>query len=68
MWAGALPWGEPRRVALARADAGTYDPESRRVVEYVNAEIERWNAGRRDEPIDLIMQAASERLKRVDRR
>jgi hypothetical protein len=41
------------------------DAESRRVVQYVNWEIERWNAGRRTEPIDLILEAARERLRRV---
>jgi len=40
------------------------DDESRRVVEYVNREIDRWNAGERDEPIDLILEAARDRLRR----
>jgi hypothetical protein len=41
------------------------DPESRRVVQYVNWEIERWNTGRRTEPIDLILEAARDRLRRA---
>ena len=41
--------------------------ESRRVVEYVNGEVERWNAGIRTEPIDLILRAVQERLRRLAR-
>jgi hypothetical protein len=41
------------------------DGESRRVVQYVNREIERWNAGERTEPIDLILDAARDRLRRA---
>jgi len=43
------------------------DEESRRVVEYVNVEIERWNAGERTEPIDLILEAARQRPGRAER-
>jgi hypothetical protein len=43
------------------------DGESRRVVQYVNGEIERWNAGQRTEPIDLILTAARDRLRRAGR-
>ncbi len=45
--------------------SGTSDgAESRRVLEYVNTEIARWNAGERHEPLDLILDAARERLRR----
>ena len=40
------------------------DAESRRVVEYVNAQTARWNAGLREEPLKLIRLAAEERLRR----
>jgi hypothetical protein len=34
------------------------------VVEYVNAQTARWNAGLREEPLKLIRLAAEERLRR----
>jgi hypothetical protein len=43
------------------------DPESVRVIEYVNSQIARWNAGRRTEPLDPILTAARERLRRSSR-
>jgi hypothetical protein len=54
-----------RRETLSLAIPDSLDAESRRVVEYVNGEIERWNAGLRTEPIDLILEAARERLRRA---
>jgi hypothetical protein len=41
------------------------DAESRRVVEYVNQEIARWKADNREEPIDVILAAAQERMRRA---
>jgi hypothetical protein len=41
--------------------------ESRRVLEYVNAEMIRWNAGVRDDPLDPIVEAARDRIRRAPR-
>ena len=62
------PQPQPPRqtVPLFPLPAGL-DPESRRVVGYVNGEVERWNAWLRSEPVDLILQAAQERLRRLAR-
>lgn len=56
-----------RRETLSLPVPDSLDYESRLVVEYVNREIGRWNAGERDEPLDLILDAARERLRRHDR-
>jgi transcriptional regulator with XRE-family HTH domain len=61
---GAPPERPLGRTPIFDVPAGL-DPESRRVVEYVNAEIRRWNSGARDEPIDLIVAAARDRLRRI---
>jgi hypothetical protein len=52
-----------RETPLFPVPAGL-DGESRRMVEYVNGEIDRWNARERDEPIDVILEAAKERVRR----
>lgn len=54
---------EPRH-GLALLDVPVYlDGEPRRVVEYVNQEIRRWNRGDRIEAVDLIVDAARSRLR-----
>jgi hypothetical protein len=46
------------RIALLDIPADL-DSESRRVVEYVNQQVWRWNKGDRDEPVDLMPQAST---------
>src|SRR4051794_27187096 len=43
------------------------DQESRRVIAYVNGEIERVRAGERTEPLGPILEAARDRLERHQR-
>lgn len=49
------------RVALLDVPIGL-DGEGRRVVDYVNREVWRWNKGDRTEPVDLIVSAARRRV------
>jgi hypothetical protein len=58
--------GEGRRVAPLEVP-DRLDEESRRVLNYVNHEIQRWNAGERNEPLDLILEAAKDRIRRAGR-
>jgi hypothetical protein len=39
--------------------------ESRRVLKFVNGEIERWNAGEREDAISHLLDVARERLRKV---